>query len=87
MIKSFAGPQYVSDGLVVLAVSRHSAGTYTCRARVPQTGELEERDLRLEVQEPPTWVVQPEDTRAVEGRRVEPRCLAQGSPPPEYEWL
>ena len=24
--------------------------TYTCRARVPQTGELEERDIRLDVQ-------------------------------------
>ena len=23
---------------------------YTCRARVPQTGELEERDIRLDVQ-------------------------------------
>ena len=27
-----------------------------CRARVPQTGELEERDIRLDVLEPPSWV-------------------------------
>ena len=27
-----------------------------CRARVPQTGELEERDIRLDVLEPPSWL-------------------------------
>ena len=46
-----AGDQYVieSDGLLIKAVTRKNAGTYTCRARVPQTGELEERDVRLDV--------------------------------------
>ena len=47
-----AGDQYVieSDGLLVRSVQRGDAGTYTCRARVPQTGELEERHIRLDVQ-------------------------------------
>ena len=38
-----------SDGLLIKEVTRKNAGTYTCRARVPQTGELEERDVRLDV--------------------------------------
>ena len=29
---------------------------FVCRARVPQTGELEERDIRLDVLEPPSWI-------------------------------
>jgi hypothetical protein len=38
-----------SDGLVIQNVNRDNAGTYTCRARVPETGELEERDIQLDV--------------------------------------
>ena len=38
-----------SDGLLIKGVTKKNAGTYTCRARVPQTGELEERDVRLDV--------------------------------------
>jgi Immunoglobulin I-set domain len=46
-----SGDQYVieSDGLVIQNVNRDNAGTYTCRARVPETGELEERDIQLDV--------------------------------------
>ena len=45
------GDQYVieSDGLLIKGVTKKNAGTFTCRARVPQTGELEERDIRLDV--------------------------------------
>ena len=32
-------------------MTKKNAGTFTCRARVPQTGELEERDIRLDVRE------------------------------------
>ena len=48
---SLAGEQYVieSDGLLIKDVTKKNAGTFTCRARVPQTGELEERDIRLDV--------------------------------------
>ena len=54
---------------------------------MPQTGELEERDIRLDVQEPPSWVIQPSDTRGVELEKVEFRCEALGSPPPAYTWV
>jgi len=83
------GDQYVieSDGLLIKAVTRKNAGTYTCRARVPQTGELEERDVRLDVQEPPNWVLQPADIRGVEMEKVEFKCQALGSPNPKYTWV
>ena len=48
---NLTGDRYVieTDGLLLKAVSRTDGGTYTCRARVPQTGELEERDIVLDV--------------------------------------
>ena len=38
-----------TDGLVIKSVRKTDGGTYTCRARVPHTGELEERDIKLDV--------------------------------------
>ena len=38
-----------TDGLVIKSVRKSDGGTYTCRARVPHTGELEERDIKLDV--------------------------------------
>ena len=74
-----------SDGLLVKNVRRSDAGTYTCRARVPQTGELEERDIRLDVQEPPSWVLQPSNLRGIEMERVEFKCQALDSDATEKE--
>lgn len=38
-----------TDGLLIKNVDYDDAGTYTCRARVLETGSLEERDIKLEV--------------------------------------
>jgi hypothetical protein len=38
-----------TDGLLIKKVNREDAGTYTCRARVLETGSLEERDIKMEV--------------------------------------
>jgi len=83
------GDQYVieSDGLLIKGVTKKNAGTFTCRARVPQTGELEERDIRLDVQEPPNWIIKPSDLRGVELNKVEFKCQALGQPPPKYTWV
>jgi len=83
------GDQYVieSDGLLIKGVTKKNAGTFTCRARVPQTGELEERDIRLDVQEPPSWIIKPFDIRGAELDKVEFKCQALGSPPPKYTWV
>ena len=45
------GDRYVieTDGLLIKGVDYNDAGTYTCRARVLETGSLEERDIKLEV--------------------------------------
>ncbi len=50
----FLGDRYVieTDGLLIKGVSSADAGTYTCRAKVLETGSLEERDIKLEVRFP-----------------------------------
>jgi len=83
------GDQFVieSDGLLIKEVDKENSGTYTCRARVAETGELEERDIVLDVQEPPSLALEPSDVRGVEMDKAEFKCEAVGSPKPKYTWV
>ena len=72
-----AGSRYVveTDGLLIKAVKKTDGGTYTCRARVPHTGELEERDIQLDV-----------GTRAVPGH-VSRVCAGAGAAQLDHQAL
>ena len=54
------GDRYVveTDGLLIKEVVHSDAGTYTCRARVLETGSLEERDIKLEASARIDFVIQ-----------------------------
>jgi hypothetical protein len=43
------GVTVVDDGLIIERVGPEHAGTYTCRASVPLTGEMEELQIMLKV--------------------------------------
>lgn len=68
-------------------MTQADAGTYTCRARVRETGSLEERDIKLEVQVPPTWITKPSIVEGVELEKAVFECEADGTPYPTYTWV
>lgn len=43
--------------------------------------------VRVQVQEPPSWIIKPSDLRGAELDKVEFKCSALGSPPPKYTWV
>jgi len=83
------GDRYVieTDGLLIKNVDYNDAGTYTCRARVMETGSLEERDIKLEVQTPPEWIKLPGPVKGIEKEKAEFFCEASGIPHPHYTWV
>lgn len=83
------GDRYVieTDGLLIKGVDYNDAGTYTCRARVLETGSLEERDIKLEVQTPPEWVKLPGPVKGIEKEKAEFACESSGIPHPHYTWV
>ena len=76
------------EGLLIRNVSRQDEGGYICRARVSETGQLEERVIQLEVnvslvrddektivlqiRETPIWLTKPADKTFLEGKNIFP---------------
>lgn len=85
------GGRYVveTDGLTIQKPAESDDGVYTCRAIVVQTGELAQRDIRVEVHTPPafdTQHMQP-STRIIEGDTATISCKALGKPKPTFSWI
>lgn len=82
------GGRYVvnSQGLNILNVQSEDDGVYICRAVVIDTGELAERNIKVEVQEPPIVYPLPNRLEATEGQSFSFRCNATGKPPPAITW-
>jgi neural cell adhesion molecule len=62
-------------------------GVYTCRAAVIQTGELMERNIKLDVQLIPEITSLEKVYTAIEGQEFSVRCIGTGKPAPQFTWL
>lgn len=76
-----------NNGLLIKNVQESDDGIYTCRAAVIQTGELQERNIRLDVQIKPSIVVLNHIYEAIEGEEFSVKCTAKGKPPPSVQWI
>lgn len=83
------GGRFVVDsrGLMIRNVQLEDDGFYTCRAVVIDTGELQERVIKVGVQIKPHVHTLPQRLEAVEGQPFSFRCNATGKPPPKIEWI
>lgn len=83
------GGRFVVDsrGLMIRRVELEDDGFYACRAVVIDTGELQERIIKLGVQVKPQVMQLPQKLEAVEGQPFSFRCNATGKPPPKIEWI
>lgn len=75
------------DGLLINNVQESDDGVYTCRAAVIQTGELMERNIRLDVQLKPEITHLLEHDEAIEGQEYSVKCTGRGKPAPEFKWI
>ncbi|XP_037784967.1 fasciclin-2-like isoform X4 [Penaeus monodon] len=75
------------DGVLIKKVSEADEGTYRCRARVPELGSIDFRDIQVEVHIPPSIDKRPVDEKGVEKASVTFECGATGKPAPTYSWV
>lgn len=76
-----------TKGLVIRDVKESDDGIYTCRAAVIQTGELVERNIRVEVHIKPKIEPFTFQLEATEDHPFSVKCNATGKPVPEYTWV
>lgn len=76
-----------ADGLLIVKATEADDGTYTCRAIVVETGELSERNIRVEVHTPPTFEKMDSSLTVVEAETASVPCKANGKPVPTYSWI
>uniref|UniRef100_A0A1L8DM60 Putative neural cell adhesion molecule l1 n=1 Tax=Nyssomyia neivai TaxID=330878 RepID=A0A1L8DM60_9DIPT len=83
------GDRYVvrTHGLLIRSVEEADDGIYTCRAAVIQTGELVERNIRVEVQIKPEIYGLSPVLETVEEQQFSTFCNATGKPVPEFTWV
>ncbi|XP_063625397.1 fasciclin-2 isoform X1 [Cydia splendana] len=83
------GDRYVihANGLMIKNIEESDDGTYTCRAVVIQTGELAERNIKLEVYTAPEMEEREPRVEIKEGGSAAITCKARGKPPPKYSWI
>lgn len=74
-------------GLLIKDIQDSDDGIYTCRAAVIQTGELVERNIRVEVHIKPKIDQFPGRLEAVEEQQFSVMCNATGKPVPEFTWI
>lgn len=60
---------------------------YTCRATVIQTGELMDKNIRLDVQTKPEITSLAIEYEAIEGQEFSVKCSGRGKPAPEFKWI
>lgn len=81
--------QYIigNDGVQIAEVALEDDTTFTCRARVQTTGQLEDRRIRVNVFIPPRFAAEPADASVVEGESAVFQCQSEGKPSPVYTWV
>lgn len=80
--------RYITDqqGLLIKKVRESDDGLYTCRALVFKTGQIESRNIQVEVQIPPQLKPM-EPVEVVEGEEASIICNGTGKPPPAFKWI
>jgi len=86
-----SGGRYVveQDGLVIQDITSEDDGTYVCRAKVQEEGEIEERRIQVEVHSQPE-ILEPEqdaEFEVVEKEATSIPCRTSGKPVPEITWV